>query len=492
MSHKKLYFLDTNVLVYDPKALFNFPEEHIGISIIVLEELDRLKIETNERGSAAREIIRRLDQLAQQGSLRDGIRLENGSHFEVFFMHQERTTLPAPLADEPDNHLLMTALALSQKGYDVFFVSKDLNARVKANVLGLKTQDYVKDTVSKDQLYRGWRQVMIPSIELKRPTPHALSMLEKEQDLNINEFIQLQAPNSPDHYKIFRYLGGSAFKEVVMPQLRWPLETRNPQQLMALDLLFDPTIQLVNLVGPAGTGKTFLALWAGLYQVLMQELYGKMLISRPVIPLGPDIGYLPGTIQEKLHSWMQPMYDTMDFITHSVNNIPRAIHFAEEERSSGYRKHRQGQREHQHHERYDRQQRHHSGRGGGVHHYQHDRRPVSPGFLGSLDQLINEGKVSLEAITYMRGRSIPFQYILIDESQNLTPHEVKTLISRVGEGSKIILLGDPFQIDALYLDFSSNGLVVSTSKFKDQSIFGTVFLHSSERSELSKLVNELM
>lgn len=471
MNNKKIYLLDTNVLVYDPNAIGSFAQANVGIPIVVLEELDTFKSESTERGAAAREVIRRLDQLRQRGSLKDGVQLDNGGRLEVFFMH-DIPCIPGVLQGSMDNKILMMAVGLKNQGYDVLFVTKDLNARVKADVLGIVTQDYVKDNVSADQFYRGWRHVQVPSIELKRQVPESLGTLEQEHGLITNEFILLQARNSPAHYRIYRYLGNERFKEVVTPQLRWPLEPRNPQQLMALDLLLDPAIQLVSLIGPAGTGKTFLALLAGLQQVLVQEEYRKMLISRPVIPLGPDIGYLPGTIQEKLHSWMQPMYDNMDFITHSANAGRKALY---------------GEREEFHH--------HHR------HNKHRDRRDERNGnghngkFLSSLDQLIQEGKISLEAITYMRGRSIPFQYILIDEVQNLTPHEVKTLISRVGEGSKIVLLGDPFQIDALYLDFSSNGLVVSTSKFKGKHghpLFGTVFLHSSERSELSKIVNDLM
>jgi PhoH-like ATPase len=463
MNKQKLYLLDTNVLVYDPNSLFSFADAYVGIPIVVLEELDKFKIESTERGASAREVIRRLDQLRQRGSLKDGVPLDNGGRLEVLFVQEP---IPVLLPGDIDNQILMTAMALKKQGYDVQFVTKDLNARVKADVLGIAAQDYLKDNVSSEQFYRGWRHVIVPSIELKRQIPEALATLEQEHELIINEFILLQARNSPAHYRIYRYLGDTRFKEVVPPQLRWPLEPRNPQQLMALDLLLDPAIQLVTLIGPAGTGKTFLALLAGLQQVLVEEEYGKMLISRPVIPLGPDIGYLPGTIQEKLHSWMQPMYDNMDFITHSANNARRALQYEEDRPRHHRRKHDRGK---------------------------YDQRPRQ--FLSSLDQLIQEGKISLEAITYMRGRSIPFQYILIDEVQNLTPHEVKTLISRVGEGSKIVLLGDPFQIDALYLDFSSNGLVVATSKFRGVSgtaIFGTVFLHSSERSDLSKLVNELM
>jgi PhoH-like ATPase len=249
----------------------------------------------------------------------------------------------------------------------------------------------------------------------------------------------------------------------VQPKLAWPLEARNPQQLMALDLLLDKDIKLVTLFGPAGTGKTFLTLLAGLQQVLIEDEYQKILISRPVVPLGRDIGYLPGDIQEKLHSWMLPIYDNIEFIVHQASMAGHLEDVVEEGRHR--RKGKFGKSEY--------------------------RRHVA-GDLGEVEQLMHRGKLSLEAITYMRGRSIPYQYIFIDEVQNLTPHEVKTLITRVGEGSKIILAGDPYQIDSPYLDFSSNGLVVSSERFKGQPIFGSVYLESSERSELSKLASELL
>jgi PhoH-like ATPase len=304
---------------------------------------------------------------------------------------------------------------------------------------------------------------MVPAISLKKDIPPELHDVVAHEQLVSNQFVILESQHNPYNYKIFRYLGDDQFKLVTMPMLQWPLEPRNIEQVMALDLLFDNSIQLITLLGPAGTGKTFLALLAGLHQVIMQDDFEKMLVSRPVIPLGPDIGYLPGSIDEKLHSWMQPIYDNMDFIVHAVNAEKHQEQFEQE--MGVYTGKRSGKKK----RRFEK----------------NDKR------LEHLDELIKEGKISLEAITYMRGRSIPYQFILIDEVQNLTPHEVKTLISRVGEGSKIILAGDPYQIDSPYLDFSSNGLVVACTKFKGQSLFGMVFLQNSERSQLSKLVSEV-
>ena len=473
MAGEKIYLLDTSVLIYDSESLFSFDDALVGIPIIVLEELDKFKVESTERGACTRAVIRHLDALRSRGSLKTGVKLENGSTIKVLFVPDEPCPMPLKM-DIADNEILMTGVSLKNKGYHVLFVSKDLNARVKADVLGIESFDYQKGSVSREKVYKGWVEVEVPALQLKKDFPDDLMDLVKEKSLFINEFIIMASRNNPQNYKLFRYLGGKNFRQVESPLFKWPLEPRNPQQLMALDLLLDPKIALVSLIGPAGTGKTFLALLAGLQQVLVQETYKKMLISRPVIPLGPDIGYLPGTIEEKLRSWMQPMYDNMEFIAHSASMTKS------EEPFTNYERMYTGKRNmsHKQYEKYMRHQRNHQKTRGGIE---------------SLDHLIREGKISLEAITYMRGRSIPFQYILLDEVQNLTPHEVKTLISRVGEGSKIVLAGDPFQIDTPYLDFSSNGLVVASNKFKGQSdLFGMVFLENSERSELSKLVSELL
>lgn len=459
---EKMFILDTNVLVHDPDCLFNFADSVVGIPLIVLQELDKLKNETTFRGRNTREVIRHLDSLRERGSLKDGVFLDNGGRLQVLFSPDKAILPVAFKAEEPDNQILLTVLVQQEKGYEVRLISKDLNMRVKADVLGINAIDYFKDKVSKDRFYRGWVKVQVPAIQLKKESPQELLALAKEYNLLPNEFLYLENQHNPYHYRIYRFLADGQFKVVDMPTLKWPLQPRNPQQLMALDLLMDNSIQLVTLLGPAGTGKTFLALLAALHKVLIEDEFEKILVSRPVIPLGPDIGYLPGDIQEKLHSWMQPIYDNMDFIVHTANigGQGQGIYYGEE---GNHRRKKIKQ-----------------------------RRSYRDKHLPTLDEMVKMGKISLEAITYMRGRSIPYQYIIIDEVQNLTPHEVKTLISRVGEGSKIILAGDPYQIDSPYLDFSSNGLVVASSKFKGQSLFGAVFLEVSERSELSKLAGDLL
>jgi len=462
----KIFILDTNVLVHDPMALFNFKGATVGIPSIVLEELDKFKMEMSERGRNSREATRLLDSFRERGSLKDGINLDNGGTLEVLFLVENNLPHIPFYLDINDNKILLTALMTKNNGHDVVFVSKDINARVKADALGIAATDYVKEHISIDEFYRGWTNFDVPAVELKKDFPSILDSLVDKKKLAINEFILLTSQHNPYNYRVFRYLGGRHFRIVHEPLLRWPLKARNPQQLMALDLLLDNSIQFVTLFGPAGTGKTFLALLAALHKVLIEDEYEKLLVSRPVVPLGRDIGYLPGTVEEKLHSWMLPIYDNMEFIMHS-SQVSMHLSDIEEDRYDRRNKNKKN---------IDRR----------------DKKQQQQGTLRSMDELVKHGKLSLEAITYMRGRSIPYQYILIDEVQNLTPHEVKTLVSRVGEGSKIVLAGDPYQIDSPYLDFISNGLVVTSERFRGQRIFGTVYLQVSERSELSKLVTELL
>lgn len=463
---KKVYILDTNVLIHDCQSIFNFANTLIGIPAIVLEELDHLKKESSDRGSSAREVIRFLDGLRSRGSLKDGVRLDNGSILQIIFPMTVHGNAELFLTRAVgDNEILLTALDMQKKGYQVTFVSKDINARVKADALDIKAEDYLKGRVSEYDVYKGWRSVMIPAGDLRKDFPDMLYDLAQNNRLENNEFIELQSENNQFNSRVFRYLGGHRFKNVVAPDFAWPLKPRNPQQLMALDLLMDDDIKLISLVGSAGTGKTFLALLAGLHQVLIKNDYRKMLVSRPVIPLGPDIGYLPGNVQEKLESWMQPMYDNLSLIMHSVSKSQQP-----QLESDGHGHH--FKRAKKDHEKWQKKPKHR--------------------IEATMEDLVHNGKLSIEAMTYMRGRSIPFQYILIDEVQNLTLHEVKTLLTRVGEGSKIIILGDPYQIDSPYLDFNSNGLMVATNAFKGQQVFGSVFLQTTERSELSRLASELL
>ncbi len=467
---KKMYILDTNILIHDPEAFFGFSPEIVAIPAMVLEELDHFKTENSQRGRNARESIRHLDLLRQKGSLSTGVTLDDGGMVKILFTTAQDHCPTIEWPATPDNTILETAVCMKKQGFEVIFITKDINMRVKADVLGLHTQDYLKDVIPHDEFYKGWMTVQVPAVQLKKDCQNFLNDVSKEYPFVLNEYILLESQHNPHNFRLFRYVGSKNFKEIFPPDIKWPIRPRNPQQLIALDLLFDDSIKLVALLGPAGTGKTFLTLVAGLHKVLIDQIYNKMLISRPVVPLGPDIGYLPGDLQEKLHSWMQPIYDNMDFLSHTASVKSAAIYYDEE----------QGEEE----KNWTKKERKNK--------YKEKKAEKSRNGFPSLDELSRQGKMSLEAITYMRGRSIPYQFIFIDEVQNLTPHEVKTIISRVGDGSKIILAGDPYQIDSPYLDFTSNGLMVASQRFKNHSIFGTAFLTVSERSELSKLAGELL
>lgn len=472
MPQEKIYVLDTNVLIEDPEVLFRFEQDSIGIPILVLEELDRIKVEQTSRGANARLIARHLDAIrVKHGCLRNGVQLENGTKIQILFNEncKSLSEIGALSVSVTDNRILKMALCLKEKGFEVVFVSKDINARIKADALGLESQDYMRGVILADNYYKGWQEFTVTSADLKKPMPDILQDLASQKSLNCNEFVVLCSQGNKFNNRIYRFLGGSQFREVVPPNLSWPIKAKNMHQLMALDLLFDPNIAMMSLTGPAGTGKTFLTLFAGLYQTLSEESYNKMIIARSVVPLGHDIGFLPGDVQEKLHGWMQPMYDNVDVISDSI--------------TKGHEFNVRGNQGHDYKKNNKKFGKGRRSRGG----FYEKKKEVR-----SLDQLIEQRKVSLDAITYMRGRSIAQQFIFIDEVQNLTTHEVKTLLSRVGEGSKIILSGDPYQIDVPYLDFSTNGLVVSTDRFKGQSIFGSVFMPTSERSELSRLVQELL
>ncbi|MBI2353054.1 PhoH family protein [Candidatus Dependentiae bacterium] len=468
---EQLYILDTNVLIEDPEVIFRFEKARIGIPIMVLEELDKIKIESSSRGANARMIARHLDKIRLKGSLRDGVVLENGAIVQVLF-EQELLSSNKLRIDVADNHILMLAIAMKEQGYDVVFVTKDINARIKADALGIASQDYVRGLVLADRYYKGWQEFDISSNDLRKDQPIVLKDLVEANILQCNEFVVLFSKGNQYNNRIFRYRGGSLFKEIQQPETRWPIVAKNMYQLMALDLLFDDDISVVTLTGPAGTGKTFLTMFVGLYDILVAEQFYRMTIARSVVPLGHDIGFLPGDVQEKLHGWMQPIYDNVDMIARIIAETKSMSFFGGD---ADYQVHH-------YQEQFKKRKRHR------IDAWKKREKRV----FSSLDDLIEQNKVALEAITYMRGRSIAKQFIFIDEAQNLSPHEVKTLLSRVAADSKIVLSGDPYQIDVPYLDFSTNGLVVATDRFKGQPVFGSVFLPVSERSEIARLVQELL
>lgn len=496
----RIFVLDTNVIIHDVNALFSFNGVVVGIPFIVLEELDTFKREGGEKGHNVREAIRQLDILRKKGHLGDGVPLDhdtNGSILKVYKNPEKVSISPLitrDIHDIKDNIILQTVIDLIKQGNKVTLITKDINVRIKADALGLDTEDYLKGTVQYDNFYKGWIKMPISANELRSTSANKLEGYTKNTELFPNQFVILESENNPENYRLFRHLGNNRlFKEIEPITLMHTFSARNVQQLMTLDLLLDDSIKLLTLVGPAGTGKTFLTLLAGLYKVAYQHVYRKLLVTRPVVALGADIGYLPGGMQEKLHYWMQPVHDNLEFISSQMLRGTEA-HLGIGQKKEKFRN-RKSHQDDSNRRGSDKSRRPDNRQDKYAHpdlKESHDREAQRAGDSHIVERLQRQGVISLEAITYMRGRSIPFQFMFIDEVQNLTPHEVKTIVSRAGEGTKVILAGDPYQIDSPYLDFSSNGLTVSAEKFKGHSIAASIFLETSERSELAKLAAEIL
>ncbi len=431
----KTFVLDTNVLLHDENALESFGTNEVVITLDVLEELDHFKTRRDELGRMARHVVRQLDALRELGNLNDGVALDSGGRLMVRFGEKGDNLPPAMDRSIPDNRIIATALRLrDEESRDVVFVSKDLNARVKSDTLGLKTQDYDRQRVDFDELWDGYRTVPLPSMAIDEF--YSASSIDAPAGMFHNELALLQDESNPKHTALGRFV---AAEGQILP-LRfeetrpWKLRPLNLQQHFAIELLMDPDVRLVTLIGKAGTGKTLLALAAGLEQVAERQVYRRILVSRPIMPLGKDIGYLPGTKEEKLENWMEPIFDNLKFLVD----------------------------------------------------------PMLEGTEGKIDFLFEKEWIEVEAMTYIRGRSLPNLFIIVDEAQNLSPHEVKTIVSRAGHGAKVILTGDPYQIDNPYLDASSNGLTTLVERFKDQPLYGHVTLTRSERSDLASLAAELL
>ncbi|MDD3546174.1 MAG: PhoH family protein [Kiritimatiellae bacterium] len=434
----KTFVLDTNVLLHSPVSLNAFEDNHVVLPMAVLEELDKFKAQSSELGRNARESIRKLDALRACGQLSKGVPLPGGGTLRVLVTPDiGKAGLEE---DTPDNALIRLAYALGRKGERVIIVSMDINVRVKANALSLDAEDFEHEKVNFDELYTGYADAVAP-----RETIERLYEGQVLESFNIrcfpNMFVKLSAAENPDMQVIARVFPDGALAEINLAiDTVYGIQSRNVEQRMALELLMDPAVSIVTLVGQAGTGKTLLAIAAGLHLVQREHLYDRILVSRPIVPLGKDIGYLPGDKEEKLSHWMEPIFDNLDYLLRKFQPEPPA----------GAKK---------------------------------TQRRLTP--QERIDHLLDTDILELEALTYIRGRSISKQFIIIDEAQNLTPHEVKTVVSRAGEGSKIILTGDPYQIDNPYLDASSNGLTYAAERMKELPIHGHVTLHRSERSQLA-------
>jgi PhoH-like ATPase len=428
------FLLDTNVLLHDADSLSAFDDNNLVLTVDVLEELDRFKRGNDEKGRNARRVIRTIDSLRDGSPLSKGVKLPGGG--KLFVLVKSFTDyLPKGMdSTVPDNRILAAACAMDKAGAEVIFVTKDINARVKADALGIRAEDFLNRVVNFDELYTGWSEHLVPDDAVDafyRGEPATL-----EGEFCPNEGILLKAMGNPKHTARGIYRQDTGLIEPLQngDSHPWGLTARNLQQQFAIEMLLREDIRLVTMLGQAGTGKTLLALAAGLQMVADEKRYRRIMVSRPIMPLGRDIGYLPGTKDEKLTNWMQPVSDNLQYLVD-----PKLEHSGDK-----------------------------------------------------VQYLYDTGVVEVEAVTYIRGRSLPKLFIIIDEAQNLTPHEIKTVVSRAGEGSKVILTGDAYQIDNPYLDASSNGLTFVVERFKDQPIHGHITLAKSERSELASLAADLL
>lgn len=432
---KKNYVLDTNVLLHDPQAIYKFEDNDLFVPIYVIEEIDNFKRDSGERGRNARSVVRNLDGLrAEGGCLADGVPIGDGGTLRVYVPEKKPVLSIALKPSSGDNAILQTALDIREASLErrTVFVTMDVSLRIRADALGLDTEAYENQTVDPDSLESGVTEVNISAEELTRFFKEGRISLDRD-DIPANGSVMLCEAGLQDRTGLGRY----DHVQKTVRQLITPREgvagirPRNREQAFALDLLLDDNIKLVTLIGSAGTGKTLLALAAGLARVVEDGAYSRLLISRPVMPLGRDLGYLPGDVEEKLGPWMQPLYDNLEYLLVA---------------------------------------------GGGK------RR----GFRG-FEELLDSGQIQVEPLTYIRGRSLPAQFVIVDEAQNLTPHEVKTVVTRCGEGTKIVLTGDPYQIDNPYVDATSNGLTLIADRLKNEPIAGHSLLTKGERSELSNV-----
>ena len=462
MGKIKSFVLDTNVLLHSGLSIESFQDNDVIIPMAVLEELDKFKKNNDELGRNARMVIRKLDRLrqseAEPGKLKEGIPLSRVSKTATGKLYVLNSGIEPGSAEEkkvdalfstgdmpssvPDNRILRVAYERHLKhDSQVIMISKDINVRLKADALGIKVMDFDSNRVSSDKFHTG-----IVKRTVSQETLNSFFQTREMADhqLPVNSFAVLECEENNQRCAVARADGAGKIKllDYSLTDRVWNIAPRNKEQRMALDLLLDPEVRLVTLVGGAGTGKTLLALAAALQQTLQQELFERILVSRPIIPLGKDIGFLPGSKDAKLGSWMQPIFDNLQFLL-GEEKI--------QEKSSSKKQSRM-----------------------------------------TVESLLNTHKIDLEALTYIRGRSIARQYVIVDEAQNLTPHEVKTIISRCGNDTKMILTGDPGQIDNPYLDKSSNGLSYAVEKLKGQKLCGHITLSRSERSDLAAIAAKLL
>lgn len=456
----KIFILDTNVLLHDPQAVFKFQDNDVIIPLIVIEEMDNQKRRQDEVGRNARRVAKMIDELRHKGKIYEGVKLENGGTLKVELNHQKLESLAVGLEKfKADNRILAVAMAYQEEFPDrkVILVTKDTYLRIKADVAGIEAEDFKTDKVNIDELYTGAVELQVAPELINQFYSNNFIPWEKAEDdpeaLYANQFVSLVDINGGGQSALCRY---NADKKGLVPLLfgnseAWGIRARNKEQRYAMELLMDDSIKVVTLVGQAGTGKTLLAVAAGMEKAIELEIYKKLVVTRPVIPLGGDIGFLPGDKDEKMRPWMSPIYDNLEYI----------FGLSKENKK----------------DRTDRGD--------------HDK-PKTNNIETIVRYFKEKGQLELEALTYIRGRTMPKQYIIVDEAQNLTPHEVKTILTRAGEGTKVVLTGDPYQIDHPYLDSNSNGLTYLVERFKGVKISGHVTFVKGERSELAQIAAELI
>lgn len=437
--NKTIFVLDTNVLLTDSNSLLNFDDGDIAIPLKVLDEIDKHKKRQDSVGVHARNTIRKLDELRSQGNLFEGVELEGN---KIFVKGFDPFKLPDDLdIENPDNQIIATALSLKSenKKTKVVMVSRDINMRVKCDALSIDCEDYSNDQVVDDieGLYTGLAEHLvddqiIDSIYKDEP----VYLDDSEIKVEPNQFIMLISNSNDKKTALVR------FGDYLQPLKKvdsykrgiWGVRPKNKEQNFALDLLMNPDIPLVTIIGKAGSGKTLLALAAGLQQCFgataNDSHYSRVIVTKPVEPVGKDIGFLPGSMEEKMLPWLAPIQDNLKNLMGN-DKI-------------------------------------------------------------TLDMYIDEGKIEIEAMTFIRGRSISNAFIIIDEAQNMTKHEIKTVLTRVGEGTKIILTGDIEQIDNVYLDETTNGLTYVIDRFKEQNSSGHITLIKGERSQIATLASRLL
>lgn len=457
---KKTYVLDTNVLMSDADSIHSFEDNDLLIPIIVLEELDKHKNRSDEVGRNVRQVTRLLDSLRSNGNFHEGVKTKGGGTLRIVPSTKDpRSLLPTELMLSSSLDNMIIGFLLEHKKSDVILVSRDINLRVKCDSLQLKCQDYLKQRISSDidDIYRGVKVIITSEENINKFYEEGGLSLDELQNESVypNQVVILKSiDQSKNTIKsaISRLHVGSILKPAPKIESVFGLKPRNKEQIFSIDLLMDPNIKLLTLVGASGCGKTLLALASGLEQ--LESLggtprYQKLIVSRPVQPVGKDIGYLPGTLQEKMEPWIAPIRDNLDFLL-GINN----------------KKHNTG-----------------------------GRKKSSDSSLSSdpyLELMQRKGLIEIEAISFIRGRSIPNSFIIIDEAQNLSMHELKTIVTRVGEGTKIVLTGDIEQIDNIDVDAYTNGLTCAIEKFKEHQIAAHVTLLKGERSELATLASKIL